>query len=163
MACSVRFKYPARGSRPPVDLCWYDGGMRPKVPDALIEDGTELEPEGMMFVGDTGKILAGFLVENPRLIPKNRMVGVETALADKKSDKRSGFLNFLDACRNGKQCAGNFSEARALTEAVNLYAASLRAGQLLKYDGSKMEITNNLDANKYLSRTYRAGWNPDSI
>jgi len=163
MACSVRFKYPARGSRPPVDLCWYDGGMRPKVPDELFEEGTELEPEGMMFVGDKGKILAGFLVENPQLIPKNRMVSFETPLPDKKSEKRAGFQKFLDACRNSKQCPGNFSEARALTEAVNLYAASLRAGQLLKYDGSKMEITNNLDANKYLSRTYRAGWNPDSI
>ena len=142
MASSVRFKYPARGSRPPVDLYWYDGGMRPKVPDELFEDGLELEPEGMMFVGDKGKILAGFLVENPRLIPKNRMVGSVTPLPDKKSDKRSGFQNFLDSCRNGKQCPGNFFEARALTEAVNLYAASLRTGKLLKYDGSKMEITN---------------------
>jgi hypothetical protein len=50
-----------------------------------------------------------------------------------------------------------------ITEAVNLYALALRAGRLLKYDSSKMEITNNAEANTYLSREYRSGWNPESI
>jgi len=36
MASSVRFKYPANGERPEVDLCWYDGGMRPVLPEELI-------------------------------------------------------------------------------------------------------------------------------
>ena len=66
MASMVRFKYPANGSRPPVDLCWYDGGMRPPTPDELINDNKELPQEGMMFVGDKGKILAGFNVQNPQ-------------------------------------------------------------------------------------------------
>ena len=160
MACSVRFKYPANGMRPPVDLCWYDGGMRPPVPEELFADGLELEPEGMMFVGDRGKILAGFHVDNPRLIPKENMIGMET---QQETKKRNGFQLFLDASRSAKQCPGSFPEAEALTEAVNLYSASLRTGQLLKYDGSKMEITNNRDANNYLKRSYRAGWNPESI
>ncbi|HEY0433397.1 MAG TPA: Gfo/Idh/MocA family oxidoreductase, partial [Chitinophagaceae bacterium] len=49
MASSVRFKYPANGDRPPVDLCWYDGGMRPAIPVELLEEGKELPTEGMMF------------------------------------------------------------------------------------------------------------------
>ena len=53
----MRFKYPARGQRGPVDLVWYDGGMRPTTPEGV----DELASEGMMFVGDKGKILAGFL------------------------------------------------------------------------------------------------------
>ena len=60
MACSVRFKYPAKGSRPAVDLIWYDGGMRPPVPAELFGDNKELDPEGMMFVGDKGKIIFSF-------------------------------------------------------------------------------------------------------
>jgi hypothetical protein len=56
MASSVRFKYPANGSRPAVDLVWYDGGMRPPIPMELLNDNKELPAEGMMFVGDKGKI-----------------------------------------------------------------------------------------------------------
>jgi len=163
MASSVRFKYPAKGSRPAIDLIWSDGGIRPPVPAELFEDNKELEAEGMMFVGDKGKILAGFHVDNPVLIPEKRMKGIETPKINPKTDKPTGFQLFLDACRNGKQCPGSFTEAFPITEAVNLYAVALRAGRLLKYDGSDMKITNVPDANKYLSREYRAGWNPETI
>ncbi len=73
MASSVRFKYPANGSRPAVDLCWYDGGMRPPIPAELLEENKELPAEGMMFVGDKGKILAGFNVQNPQIISGKKM------------------------------------------------------------------------------------------
>ena len=62
-AGAVRFQYPARGQRPAVDLIWYEGGMRPPTPEELEEDQKELPAEAMMFVGDKGKILAGFRVE----------------------------------------------------------------------------------------------------
>ena len=163
MASSVRFKYPPKGSRPAVDLIWYDGGMRPPVPEELFEDGAELEPEGMMFVGDKGKILCGFHIDNARLIPNNRMKGLEITPTPDKNANKNGFQLFLDACRNGKQCEGNFTQAMPITEAVNLYAVSLRAGRLLKYDASKMEITNVPEANEYLRRSYRNGWNPQTI
>ncbi|MEI9912024.1 MAG: hypothetical protein WDO71_21685 [Bacteroidota bacterium] len=42
----------------------------------------------------------------------------------------------MDACKTGKQYPGSFSEAEYLTEAVNLYAAALRANKLLKYDAA---------------------------
>lgn len=161
-ASSVRFKYPAKGSRPAVDLCWYDGGMRPAIPPELFDDNRELPAEGMMFVGDKGKILAGFHVDNPRLIPEKRMQGIETR-SDAKADRTKGFRLFLDACRNGKQCPGSFAESVHLTEAVNLYAVALRSGRLLKYDAKDMKITNYPDTNRYLSRTYRSGWNPDTL
>ncbi len=163
MACSVRFKYPAKGARPAVDLCWYDGGMRPAVPAELFEENKELPAEGMMFVGDKGKILAGFHVDNPRLIPEKRMKAIETSQPGIIPDRTKGFKLFLEACRSGKQCPGSFTEAMPITEAVNLYAVALRSGRLLKYDGKGMKITNLPDVNKYLSREYRSGWNPDTI
>lgn len=162
MASSVRFKYPAKGSRPPVDLIWYDGGIRPMVPNELYDDNKELTPEGMMFVGDKGKILAGFHVDNPLLIPEKRMKGLEIPKVTKEN-KPSGFQLFLNALRAGKQCSGSFTEAVHITEAVNLYAASLRAGRMLKYDASQMKITNVPEANQYLVREYRKGWEPETI
>ncbi|MEI6139489.1 MAG: Gfo/Idh/MocA family oxidoreductase [Mariniphaga sp.] len=162
MASSVRFKYPAKGSRPPVDLIWYDGGIRPPVPNELYEDNKELTPEGMMFVGDKGKILAGFHVDDPKLIPEKRMTGIEVPKVTKDA-KPNGFQLFLNALRSGKQCPGSFTGATHITEAVNLYAASLRAGRMLKYDASSMKITNIPEANKYLVREYRKGWDPETI
>jgi hypothetical protein len=70
---------------------------------------------------------------------------------------------FVQACKTGKQYPGNFAEAEYLTEAVNLYAASLRTNKMLKYDAAGLTITNAADANKYLNREYRQGWDPATI
>ena len=165
MASSVRFHYPANGNRPPVDLCWYDGGMRPPIPAELIETNKELPAEGMMFVGDQGKILAGFNVQNPQIISGKKMDAPSTT-TDKRSqvEQTSAALPlFVDACRTGKQYPGNFTQAEYITEAINLYAVALRTGHLLKYDPVNLKITNFSDANKYLDREYRNGWDPASI
>jgi len=166
MASTVRFKYPAKGARPAVDLCWYDGGIRPSIPRELLEAGKELPPEGMMFTGDKGKILAGFNVENPQLFAGNKMEeakGPKTARPRQVERGAAALQLFVEACKTGRQYPGNFSEAQHITEAVNLYAAALRSGRLLKYDAANLTITNVPEANKYLSREYRAGWDPASI
>lgn len=165
MASTVRFKYPANGNRPPVDLCWYDGGMRPPIPVELSNDGKELPEEGMMFVGDKGKILAGFNVQDPQIISGIKMDKPNVS-ADQRSqvEQTSQALPlFVDACKTGKQYAGNFREAEYITEAINLYAVALRTNKLLKYDAANIKITNVDAANKYLSREYRKGWDLESI
>jgi hypothetical protein len=166
MASAVRFRYPANGSRPAVDLCWYDGGMRPPIPAELIEENKELPAEGMMFVGDKGKILAGFNVQNPQIISGKKMDVPGQTNTDKRSqvEQTTAALSlFIDACRTGKQYPGNFSEAEHITEAINLYAVALRTGRLIKYDAATLQITNMPDANKWLDREYRTGWDPASI
>jgi hypothetical protein len=125
MAGTVRFRYPANGNRPPVDLCWYDGGMRPPVPVELTNDNKELPQEGMMFVGDKGKILAGFNVQNPQIISGKKMDNPVINSSDQRNQVQQtseALPKFVDACRTGKQYPGNFSEAEHLTEATNLYA-----------------------------------------
>ena len=72
-------------TEPPVDLCWYDGGMRPPVPEELSNDNKELPQEGMMFVGDKGKILAGFNVQNPQIISGKKMDKPAKATADNRN------------------------------------------------------------------------------
>ena len=166
-ACSVRFRYPAKGQRPAVDLIWYDGGMRPPTPDELDEDGKEFPIEAMMFVGDKGKILAGFRVENPRLIPEKRMRGYQAPEAPPRRQRDPGELSagikqWIAGCRGGKHSPGSFLNAGPISEAVNLYGVALRSRQRLKYDAANMSITNVSEANKYLAREYRKGWEPKS-
>jgi hypothetical protein len=161
MASSVRFKYPANGSRPAIDLVWYDGGMRPPIPMELLTENKELPAEGMMFVGDKGKILAGFNVQAPKVISGKKMDEPSQATADNRNQVQrttDALSLFVDACKTGKQYPGSFPEAEYLTEAINLYAVALRSGKLLKYDSASHSITNVPDANKYLSREYRSGW-----
>lgn len=160
-ASSVRFKYPANGARPAIDLCWHDGGMKPQIPIELIENNEVLPAEGMMFVGDKDKILAGYNVQNPRLLSVKK--GEEPKSTRQQDSIATALQVFVDACKSGKQYAGSFRDAEHITDAVNLYAVSLRAGQLLKYDAASRQITNVPDANKFLSRTYRTGWDPASI
>jgi len=140
--------------------------MRPPIPEELVEQNKELPQEGMMFVGDKGKILAGFNIQSPQLISGTKM----EPKGDMNSDNRNqvekataALQSFIDACKSGKQYPGNFREAEFITEAINLYAVALRTNKLLKYDAANVTITNVPDANKYLNREYRAGWGPDNI
>jgi len=165
MASTVRFRYPANGNRGQVDLFWYDGGMRPAIPDELAGDNKELPQEGMMFVGDRGKILAGFNIQDPQIISGTKMEKpAETTDKRNQVQQTSEALPlFVQACKSGKQYPGSFPEAQHLTEAVNLYAVALRSNRTLKYDAASMKITNVPEANEYMKRNYRSGWEPMSI
>jgi len=162
-ASTVRFKYPASGKRPAVDLVWYDGGMRPPTPEELEIDNEELPIEGMMFVGSKGKILAGFQLEDPHLIPQGR-TPKDLVAPDRVRGQHgavpSGMRQWIAAVRGGPQSPSSFLNAGPISEAVNLYAVALRTGKKLLYDGQSQKVTNVAEADKYLSREYRKGWDP---
>ena len=166
-ACTVRFKFPARGQRPAVDLIWYDGGMRPPTPPELEAENKELPAEGMMFVGRKGSILAGFRVESPRLLraKKAHQHPMPEVPAAKRPEPEvaPSMRQWTAAVRGGAQSPGSFLNAGPISEAVNLYAVALRTGRTLRYDAANRKITNVPEANKYLSREYRQGWEPESL
>ena len=177
MASAVRLKMPAHDGWPDIDLYWYDGGMKPPTPRELDEDNRSLGGSGMMFVGDKGKILDG------RIIPESRMKaysGPQPEPMEERGGQRGGqppqqrpqpvpgqaqgqgdgeaLKAWIDCMRGGPPSPGNFLNAIALTETVNLHATALRAGQKLVYDSATTTITNVTEANKYLTREYRKGW-----
>ena len=67
-------------------------------------------------------------------------------------------MEWVDACKTGKTSGGDFSYAGPISEAFNLAAIALRTGKRLQWDAASMKITNVADANKYLYREYRQGW-----
>jgi hypothetical protein len=162
-ASIVRFRYPASGSRGEVDLIWYDGGMRPPTPEELERDGRDLPAEGMMFTGDKGAILAGFRVENPRLLSDKTPEPPRERRQRERNELSAGLTQWVAASKGGRQSPGSFAGASAISEAVNLYAVALRAQQKLRWDAASGTITNPADANRFLSREYRKGWDPQSI
>ena len=134
-ASTIRFKFAAKGSRPALDLFWYDGGMRPPTPEEVEQDKQELAAEGMMFVGDKGKILAEFRCENPRIIPerKARDYWAAKGTAAPKSEERAAagpvaIAVWVKAFQGGEPTYGDFLLAGPISEAFNLGAISLRLG-----------------------------------
>ncbi len=115
-----------------------------------------------MFVGDKGKILAGFLGQEPRIISgKKPSESQVEALSTDASGKRRAEANALwvAACHGGPKTYGDFLLARPITDAFNLAAISLRmGGKRLRFDSAGAKVTNIEKANQYLTRDYRKGW-----
>jgi predicted dehydrogenase len=165
-ACVIRFRFAAKGSRPVLDLFWHDGSMKPPTPDELEADG--LSPEGIMFVGDKGKILAEFRGENPQIIPAQKMRDYLTSRnlpmpAPEPRDNGKAYRRSLDrwvsACKGGPSTYGDFLQGGPISDAFNLAAVSLRlGGKKLEFDAAAMQITNHAEANRHLTREYRQGW-----
>jgi len=154
----IQLEFPKQKELPAFDLFWYDGGMKPFIPEELKEDKRDMPEEGMMFVGDKGKILAGFLGTRPEIIParvKKAYEG-EKELPERQRERRSN--TWAAAIKEDKESPGSFKYAGTVTEAINLAAVALRAGKRIEYDSENMKITNDEEANKYLTREYRKGW-----
>jgi predicted dehydrogenase len=164
-ACTIRFKFAAKGERPPLDIYWYDGSIKPATPEELESENQELAPEGMMFVGDSGRILAGFRGENPRIIPEGKMRDYLTKnnLSEPPQRQRSPGQSrdsaWVTAFKSGQPSYGDFTLAGPITDAFNLAAVSLRmGGKRLAFDAANAGITNSAEANRFLTREYRPGW-----
>jgi hypothetical protein len=159
-SCIIRFKFPKQETLPAFDLFWYDGGMKPHNPEEMEADGKVLPSEGMMFVGDKGKIIGGFRNEDPVLIPESTMKKYLDGKELVKEDRAGGSSTdtWIDSFLNKSQSPGSFLLAGAVSETINLGAVALRARKKVIYDSAKMEITNVPEANKFLRREYRKGW-----
>jgi hypothetical protein len=158
LSCLIQLEFPEQQNLPAFDLFWYDGGMKPFVPDELKEDNRDITDEGMMFVGDKGKILAGFRGENPEIIPSKRMTAYEgdKEIPERERGRRSN--TWAAAIKNDQESPGSFIYAGPVTETINLAAVALRAKKRILYDSAALKITNDDAANAYLTREYRQGW-----
>ncbi|MHC1767990.1 MAG: Gfo/Idh/MocA family protein [Verrucomicrobiia bacterium] len=158
VACTVRFRFAAKADRPAVDLFWYDGGMRPPTPDELLRDDKGLPAEGMMFVGDKGKILAGFRCDNPQMVPERDVPNLDKMAATEPREWEHGG-SWIETFKGGPPNCGDFTLAGPISDAFNLAAVSLRlGGKRLVWDATAGRITNLESANKHLTREYRKGW-----
>ena len=80
----------------------------------------------------------------------------EKELPERERGPRSN--TWAAAIKSDQESPGSFKYAGTVTEAINLAAVALRAGKRVEYDTVNMSITNDDEANKYLKREYRKGW-----
>ncbi|MDX2429844.1 MAG: Gfo/Idh/MocA family oxidoreductase [Bacteroides sp.] len=158
LSCMVEFDFPAQELLPEFKLLWYDGGMKPRTPEELDRENKELPLEGMMFVGDKGKILASFHGASPVLLPEKRMIEYTGSSASPEEKVIRNERAWIDAFKSNSESPGTFLKAKAVTETILLGGVALRAGKRVDYDPLKVEISNMPEANQYLTREYRKGW-----
>lgn len=154
LASIVHYDFPARGDMPPVEFTWYDGGLKPAQPEEL--QGT-LDVEGLLFIGDNGKILCQFSGAHPHLIPESKM---NNFTPPPKTLPRSpgNEREWLDACKGGKvKPGGNFEFEGLVTETLLLGNVASRMGQKLTWDRSNLKVNSDV-AQKYVKPDRRSGW-----
>jgi predicted dehydrogenase len=163
-ASIIRYHFGPHGDMPAVNFTWYDGGLRPPTPEELLENppaktGDEEEDnEGLLFVGDRGKILCGFNGSHPRLIPRAKMDAYKQppkTLPRSPGNERE----WLDACKGGKvKPGGNFEFSGMVTETLLLGNLAIRTGQRLEWDRANLKVPNSETAQKMVAPERRRGW-----
>lgn len=159
LASTVHYRFPARGDLPPVALHWYDGGLLPERP-AELDDDEVLDPEdGILFIGDQGKILVrGWGGESPRLLPAERHRNF-TPPPPTLPRSVGHHEEWIHACKHGTATESNFAFAGPLTEAVLLGSLAIRLkGEMLRWDSANLKIPNRPEAEALLHYDYREGW-----
>jgi Oxidoreductase family, NAD-binding Rossmann fold/Oxidoreductase family, C-terminal alpha/beta domain len=158
LATQTFYDFPARGVMPPVKLTWYDGGLLPPKPEELGDEALN-KGGGALLIGSKGKLIHDTYGLKPRLLPKSLQESFgkppQTLPRIPNEDHE---MNWVAAAKGTTAASCPFEYASRLTEVMLLGIVALRAGKKIEYDGANMRVTNDNQANEYLSRTYRQGW-----
>jgi len=176
----IHLQFPKRGTMAPVELIWYDGGIKPKRPVELLPDEEMAEWDGgMIFEGTKGKLMAGLFGRKPTLLPTKLMASTSLPVSKFPFVERGSEghqTQWTNACKKGygAYTSSPFSQAGPLAETVlmgnlavmsyNNYETNSKGDKQfngrkqLQWDGENMKITNYEPANQFVRRKYREGW-----
>ena len=136
-------------------LEWFDGVMYPPDDIRALYSVEKYPAESAMLIGTEGALLIPH-GGTPVLLPESKFQGKTL----KQLESRNHYHHFVDACLGGEKTESHFAQSGPMTEAILLGTVAIRVpGQLLKWDSENMKFPNHSDAERYLSRVYRKGWN----
>lgn len=152
----VYYDFPARGEMGPVKLMWYEAGLMPPRFEQ-IEEGRRIPRTGSIIIGDKGAMLIEGAGHVARLIPESKM---QSYTRPEKTLPRSPghHQEWIDACKGKGKAGSNFDFAGPMTETVLLGNVAIRTGKKLRWDASNMKVTNVPEANEFITKKYRPGW-----
>lgn len=163
----VRYEFPQRGELPPLKWTWYDGGKdKPAWVNEKLKElahGKEIPGSGSLLVGDKGTLFSpNDYGAEYKLLPEANFIGYKPPIPTlpRLHKGETHAMEWLKACKAGKpqMAMSNFAYAGPLTETVVLGCVAIRAGRKIEWDGPNLKITNVSEANKYIKREYRKGW-----
>ncbi|MDG1571923.1 Gfo/Idh/MocA family oxidoreductase [Robiginitalea sp. M366] len=170
----------------PVTMTWSDGGIRPAHPALVPADmdiGGRNSANGVLIHGENGIISTNINDSSP-LMPKlflndgTREFGPE--VEEMPEPEYGHQRKWVDACKAGfgseehLALTSSFDYAGPMTETVLMGNLAIRSYMLrreteegrfeffgrkkLLWDGDAMQVTNLDEANAFVGRTYREGW-----
>ena len=151
--CIGYYHFPARGDQQAVTVNWYDGGLRPPVP----EGASELPSRGALFVGEKGSIVTAGGGGAARLLP-HALAESYAKPAPTIPRSKGHHRDWLDACKGGPPASGNFEYGARLTEIALLGALALRTGRRIDWDAEGMKARGMPDLDPLIHEPYRPGW-----
>lgn len=161
----------------PMQMTWSDGGIKPFHPDLLPAD-VPIAPNGVLMIGEKGVISCDAYGEDAKLYVKNEAV-VESEKTIVNEPEFGHQRQWVDACKAGfnspehKALTSSFDYSGPLTETVLMGNIAIRSYLLrsgsgremefigrkkLIWDGEAMKIKNLEEANQFVGRAYRKGW-----
>jgi len=157
-AVDARIQYVFPGTRfteaDTVRVTWYDGDQRPPKDVQALLGEEPLPDQGSLFIGTKGVLLLPH-IGPPHLLPEKQFEGYPVP----KVAGEDHWRQWVEACRGRGQASANFDYAGPLTETVLLGSVATRFPQTtLNWDAAKLRFTNAAEANKFIRRRYRKGW-----
>ncbi len=139
---------------------WYDGDHFPPDEIQKLNESPNFPPQGSMAIGTDGAIVLPHM-GSAQLSPREKFAQFEYP----KLPARNHYHHFVDACLGGEPTESSFVATGGMNEAILLggTVATRLPGEWLDWDAAAMKITNKPEANKLLSRTYRAGWSVEGL
>lgn len=159
---TVQYVFPGNsltaGSTLPVT--WYDGGRLPADDVlSLIPADAKRPKAGSLVIGEGGALLIPH-VAAPKLFPTEKFASKEI----EQVPGSSHYHAWVDAALGGPKTTDHFDYAGPLTEAVQLgNIASRIPGVTLEWDAPNMRFPNHPDADRLLTKNYRAGWKIEPV
>lgn len=147
------YEYAARGPMPPVRLTWYQGENKPEI---WRQGGIPKWDSGVLFVGSKGRMLLADYGRHA-LLPEREFADFQRPPKTIPAS-RGHHAEWIHACKTGAPTTCHFEYAGWLTEANHLGNVAYRAGRKLEWDAKAMRVVNTAEADRFIRRTYRKGW-----
>jgi Oxidoreductase family, C-terminal alpha/beta domain/Oxidoreductase family, NAD-binding Rossmann fold len=165
-ASTLAFRFPKRGSQPPVELTWYDGQKNlPPLPDDMGEPpvdpdipppstgaiNTQKNAPGKVIYGEGLTFKGGTHGATLKIIPDAKARDMESKLPVVPKSPSNHFENFLLACKGEEKCRSSFAVAGPLCQTMAMGVIAQRVNAKLEFDRKTMQITNHKVANGLLA------------
>ena len=167
-ASTLLFKFPARGTQPPLDLTWYDGQENlPPLPDNMGESVTDSDipppskgsavpdgkkrPPGKVIYGEGLTFKGGSHGSSLKIIPEDKAKDMGGKLPKVPKSPSNHFGNFLKAAKGEEKTRSNFAVAGPLCQAMAIGIIAQRVNAKVEFDRTTKQITNHKLANELLN------------
>lgn len=171
---TILFKFPRRGTKPAVDITWYDGiDNLPPIPEGYGVSGLdpnipapstgELEPvklnPGKIIYSEELTFKGGSHGSTLVIIPEERALDLAHQLPEVPVSPSNHFANFLLACKGEEKTRSPFELAGPLSQVFSLGVIAQQLNTKLEFDRERKIITNSKVANELLvGPPPRKGW-----